>query len=366
MPAAEATSGDGLRVAFYTDAKERGGAEVSLRTLLAHLPADVEATVVGVDAGLLEWVASGRPGTGTEVVPEVRGKGSLGPILAHRQVLARLRPDVVHVNLTEMADARWAVLAATTLGHPRVVAVEHLPLAPSVRSTVLLKRLGSRRLAAHVAVGERAARATEQAIGLPAGSVRTIHNGVPDDVTIPPRAAGQHVVLGTLARLDPIKGLDLLVAAVSRLAGVRLLVVGDGPERSALEAQVHQLGLSDRVELRPWGDQGRRSLAEMDIFVLPSRNEGLPLSVIEAMLASRPVVASDVGSVREAVVDDETGYLVPAGDLESLTRSLAVLVADPIGRSRMGAAGRERALDQFTASRMAAAYAALYREVAAG
>ena len=366
MRAAEAIDGGRLRVAFYTDARSRGGAEVSLRTLLAHLPADVDATVVGIDQLVIDWVAEARPGTGTRLVPEVLGKSSLGPMLEHRRVLGELRPHVVHVNLNAMADARWAVLAATTLRGVRVVAVEHSPVPPAERSVMTIKRLGSHRLDAHVAVGDRAARTTERAVGLTPGSVRTIHNGVPDDVTIPPRAAGQSVVLGCLARLDPVKGLDVLLESVARLAGVRLIIVGDGPERAALETQVHRLGVQGRVELRPWDDHARWSLAEMDIFVLPSRNEGLPLSIIEAMLASRPVVASDVGSVREAVVDEETGFLVPAENVEALTRSLAVLVADPIARSRFGLAGRQRALDHFTAPRMAAAYGALYRELTGG
>lgn len=354
-----------LRVAFYTDADERGGAEVSLRTLLEHLPEDVAATVVGTDQDLIDWVAGVRADTQAVVVPAVGGKTSLGPILAHRRALARLRPHVVHCNLNEMADARWAVLAATTLRHARVIAVEHSPIAPIERSVMVLKRLGSRRLAAHVAVGEWSARATEAAVGLAAGSVRTIHNGVPERAAPgPPRERQQDgMVVGTLARLDPLKGLDRLVTAAARLDGIRVLIIGEGPQRAALEEQVRQLGVEERVDLRGWDDQPRRALDEMDVFALPSDIEGFPLSIVEAMLAGLPVVASDVGSVGEAVVHDHTGYLVAPGDIDGLTAALERLTHDPECRARFGAAGRARALERFTARRMADAYVALYREV---
>jgi len=173
-------------------------------------------------------------------------------------------------------------------------------------------------------------------------------------------------VVGTLARLDQIQGLDLLVSAVARLDGVRLLVVGDGPLRAELDALARRLGVDSRVELRPWDDHAQQCPAEMDVFALPSRNEGFPLSIIEAMLAGRAVVATDVGSDGEAVVDGETGYLVAPDDVGALTVALELLVADAALRERLGAAGRARALERFTAQAMVDAYVRLYREVVAG
>jgi glycosyltransferase involved in cell wall biosynthesis len=289
-------------------------------------------------------------------------------MLAHRRAMARLRPDVVHCNLNDVADARWAVLIATTLRKTRVVAVEQLPLQPADRSVIAVKRLGSRRLHAHVAVGERAARAIEETIDLPVGSIRTIYNGVVDQgAAVRAEISGERpLVVGTLARLDPIKGLDLLVSAVARLERLRLLIVGEGALRTELLDQARRLGIQDRVELRPWDDEARRCLAELDVFVLPSRNEGFPLSIIEGMLAGLPVVATDVGSVAEAVVDGATGYVVAPDDIDALTAALEQLCADPELRGRFGAAGRARALERFTAQAMADAFAGLYREVLAG
>jgi glycosyltransferase involved in cell wall biosynthesis len=174
------------------------------------------------------------------------------------------------------------------------------------------------------------------------------------------------VVLGTLARLDPIKGLDLLLDAAASLPQARVLVVGEGPLREELEAQAQRLGLADRVELRGWVDDAPACLGEMDLFVLPSRNEGFPLSIVEAMLVGLPVVAADVGSVTEAVRDGETGLVVPPDDLPALRRALEGLVTDAAERARLGDAGRQVASDRFTASVMAASFVELYEELLAG
>lgn len=356
-----------LEIAFYSGSLTRGGAEVSLRNLLLHLTPAVAATVVGVDDQIVRWIASARPGTPTVVVPPAPDKWSIGGFFAHRRAFARLSPDVIHLNLSTMADARWAVAAATTVRGAATVVVEQLPWPPEKRSTVLFKRWTSRFVAAHVAVGQAAARRVEDVIGLRRGSIRVIHNGVPDR-PLPPRATtdGSAVVVGTLARLDPVKGLDVLIPTMAVLPGTRLVVVGDGPARSDLVDLARRSGVSERVEFRGWTDEAPAALAEFDVFVLPSRNEGFPLSVVEAMLARLPVVASDVGSVSEAVVDGETGLLVPPDDGERLGEALRVLLEDADRRKAMGEAGRARALGRFTAEVMARSFDELYREVSRG
>jgi glycosyltransferase involved in cell wall biosynthesis len=355
------------RVVAYTAADSRGGAEVSLRNLLAALDPAYEVVVMGIDETLCRWVASVRPGTAVELVPPIRSKAGIGAMAAHRKAITRLDPDVFQASLRSMADARWAVLAAVTVRSVATIAVEQLPLAPTERLTIWLKRATSRRLAAHVAVGERAARIVEESVGLSPGSVRTIYNGVPDG---PTRAQGDpatrgsaRVVVGSLARLDEIKGLDVLLDAVAPLDTVDVVLVGEGPERGALDAQARRLGLGDRLRFEPWSDDARALLPSFDVFVLPSRNEGFPLSILEAMLAGIPVVATDVGSVAEAVVGGRTGLVVAPDDAAGLRAALAELVADPERRAAMGAAGRADALERFTAATMARQYEALYDEV---
>jgi glycosyltransferase involved in cell wall biosynthesis len=170
-------------------------------------------------------------------------------------------------------------------------------------------------------------------------------------------------VVGILARLDHVKGIDVLLRSTVDVPGIDLALVGRGPERTALEQQASALGIASRVTFVDWTESPRDALAGFDIFVLPSRHEGLPLSIVEAMLAGLPVVATNVGSVAEAVLDGTTGYVVPPEDTVALSRALQDLAEDPARRERMGAAGRARALEHFTASRMAAMYENLYDTV---
>jgi glycosyltransferase involved in cell wall biosynthesis len=359
-------SRSGRRVLFYTEATSRGGAEISLRNLTAALDPALDVTLMGVDAAMCAWIASARPGMEVALIRPPTHKFSVVRLLALRREIARLRPNIFHANLRTVADARYAVLAALTVPDVEVVVVEHAPLRPSTRLGRWLKRRTSRRLGAQVAVGERTARLIEDGTGLPRGSVVTVHNGVPDRGAAAPRPESDSVVAGTFARLDRDKGIDVLLRAAGPLENVTVVVAGDGPARDPLLAEAGALGMSERARFLPWSETPRALLDEIDVFVLPSRLEGFPLSILEAMMAGRPVIATDVGSVREAVVDETTGLVVPAGDADRLRDSLARLARNAEERMRMGDAGRRRALELFTADRMARGYERLYNDVLGG
>jgi glycosyltransferase involved in cell wall biosynthesis len=245
----------------------------------------------------------------------------------------------------------------------RVVAVYQLIVPPFNRRQWWLKRLTSYRVSAHVAVGVAMAREVEAAVALRRDTVGTIYNAVPDRPPRPSRSAHDIATVVAVGRLERQKGFDVLVDAFARLPEGRLLLVGDGSQRAALEQQVALLGLDHRVHLTGWIEDSRTLLDEADVFALPSRFEGFPLAVVEAMLAGLPVVAADVGSVREAVVAGETGVLVKPDDADDLAAALQRLLADQAERARLGRAARERALERFVADRMAKAYVDLYREL---
>jgi glycosyltransferase involved in cell wall biosynthesis len=351
------------RLVVFSEAVGRGGAEIALRNLIAELDSSYELTVMGVDTAICSWLAAARPGTRTTLVRPVRHRLSVGAFLALRRAIAASRPDIFHANLRTIADGQYALAAALTIRGLAVVAVEQLPIAPHGRLSIWLKRRTSARLAAHVCVGERAARQVEDIVGLPRGSIRTIHNGVPDLGASEPPPDGPRTVVGTLARFDRIKGIDLLLEAAVGLPTTSLLLIGDGPERERIAAQAARLGIDDRVEITRWTDHARDRLREIDIFVLPSRNEGFPLSIVEAMFAARPVVATDVGSVREAVDEGRTGFVVPPDDVSALRDALDQLVCNRELRRRMGDAGRQRALQGFTSAVMARGFEQLYEEI---
>lgn len=347
------------RVLLHTDAQQVGGAERALAHLAAALHPDLDVVVAGPSADVVEQVARGRPGAARRLVPAPSRRGDVRGLLAVRRALGGAGADVLHLNLSWAGSSPLQTAAAVSLRGPRVVAVEQLSLAVGSARARRVKRLLSARLDAHVAVGERAAREAERDNGLPPGSVRVVHNGVPDRGTVGRRGRTGAPVVGTLARFVPQKGLDVLLRALPALPDVRVLLVGSGPEGPALRRLAEELGVAGRVELRDWAPDPMPVLAELDVFVLPSRYEGFPLSVVEAMLAGVPVVATDAGSTREAV-DAATGRLVPADDPGALAAALADALADP-GRT-VGAA-RARAVERFTDVAMARGFEQVYADV---
>ena len=139
------------------------------------------------------------------------------------------------------------------------------------------------------------------------------------------------------------------------------MIVGDGPERARLEAEIRRLGLEGAVVLAGDRDDVAAMLARADVFVLSSTSEGLPLSILEAMAAGLPVVASSVGGVPEAVEDGETGLLVPPRDPVRLAAALERLLVDPALRRRLGSNGRERVRQHFGLEAFQQAHVAVYR-----
>ncbi len=170
-------------------------------------------------------------------------------------------------------------------------------------------------------------------------------------------------IVGAIGRLEPQKGFDLLIRAMQQLEGVTLVLVGEGSERGPLEQLARDVGVAERVVWEGWSDRARTYLGAFDVFALPSRFEGFPLVVLEALLARSAVVAADVGSVAEAVRHEETGLLVPPDDPAALAAALRRLFADPDLRRRLGEQGRRLVLERFTADHMTRGFERLYAEL---
>jgi glycosyltransferase involved in cell wall biosynthesis len=169
--------------------------------------------------------------------------------------------------------------------------------------------------------------------------------------------------IGFVGRLAEEKGVDLLLRAMRDLPGAAAVLVGDGPDRAALERLAGELGLRDRVVFIGWSDDVRRLLPTFDVLVQPSRREGFGISIVEAMLAEVPVVATDAGGMAEVVADGVTGFTVAAENAPAIGAAVGTLLADPERRRSMGARGREIALQHFSAETMAASFARLYGRI---
>jgi len=173
------------------------------------------------------------------------------------------------------------------------------------------------------------------------------------------------LVLGCVTRFDPIKRVQTLLEAfhrlVPRIPGLQLLLVGGGGEEERIRRRVAEMDLNQRVIFTGFLEKSIRIYPVMDLYVATSLKEGLPLSLVEAMAAGLTVVATDVPGHRDVVVHGETGLLVPPDNPGALADAIAGLLADPERRRRMGEAGRQRALKEFSIQPMTAGTADVYR-----
>ncbi|WP_199313514.1 glycosyltransferase family 4 protein [Leptolyngbya sp. FACHB-671] len=349
-----------LRVVAYTDAAGIGGAEISLGHLVATASDQIQISVVGVSQTVVEAIAHRRPQADRFILPP-RG---LQAFAAHLHTLLRLRPDIVHANLCTPWACATGLTAALMLPHARVVRVDQLPLRTTDAIALWRTRAISLRVDAHVAVGKASAQRMEDFYALGRDSVLSIPNGVPDfGEPESPVETNKQLVVGSVGRLDLMKAHEVLLQAISPLEGVKVVILGEGEQRTALEKLAFNLGISDRVSLPGWVDNPRLYLPGFDVIALPSRSEGFPLAIVEAMLAARPVIATRVGSVPEAVWHGETGLLIDKNDVNGLTQAIRQLRDDPALRSQLGRRAREVAIAHFTVEAMTESYENLWKKL---
>ena len=181
--------------------------------------------------------------------------------------------------------------------------------------------------------------------------------------------SGDPFLVGWVGRMTAVKRTDLVVRVLRRLVdrGVdaHLLLVGDGPDRDGLERYAHELGVIRRCLFLGYQEDVAPYYEAMDALLLPSVNEGTPVSVIESLAAGRPAVATRVGGTPDVVRDGVDGFLVDSDDADDLAARLAELAADPARRARMGASGRERVLERYAVDRLVDDVDALYRRLLA-
>ena len=202
----------------------------------------------------------------------------------------------------------------------------------------------------------------------PAKTLDVVHNGIADTRLERARAIdAQPPVIVMVARFESQKDHSTLLQALSGLLGMewRLLLVGTGELQRRVVAQVDALALGDRVRILPPDTNVARLLMEAQIFVLSSHFEALPISILEAMRAALPVVATDVGGICESVRHQETGLLARHGDAGGLRAALARVIAEPALRVALGTAGRRLWSKQFTAATMAARTVEVYKRALA-
>lgn len=349
-----------VRLVAYTNAEAVGGAEHCLRTILGGLPTLFRITVVAADAAVAQDVAQGRRAVQIELVQRAGRFWDPRAVATHARLLRRLDPDLCVINLQTPYSGLHATLAALLVPRCRVVTIEHLPLPSLSRAAHVVKRMTSRRLAAHVAVSAHTAEAIAAEARLPRERIQVIRNGVSEPAAGMIELGLSRPIVGGMGRLDRQKGFDVLIDALALLPGVSAVIAGDGSERDALLRHARDRSVADRFAIVPWTTEIGPFLRSLDAFVLPSRYEGLPLALLEAMATGAAVVASDVGAVAEAMVSGESGVLVPCDDAPALATAIRRLLDDEQERTQFGAQAQQEWRSHFTAERMQRDYSDLF------
>ena len=279
--------------------------------------------------------------------------------------LRRLAPDVLHTH--NPIPHFYGALAARALRIPVVIHTKHGRNDPQVRKVNVMSGLAGRLSNHVVGVSDDAADFAIRIDRIPKSRVMVIRNGTDlrhfpfaAHCPVDPRAARAICV----ARLDPLKDHATLLRAARGVAdrhpGFVLDIVGDGPERIALEALAHTLSLEPIVTFHGFSHDVAAMLARADVFVLTSLTEGVSLTLLEAMGVGLPVVATTVGGNPEVVVDGETGLLVPPGSPEAVTEALCRVIEGHDMGPDMGRAGRRRVETEFDLDVVVRKYEALY------
>jgi glycosyltransferase involved in cell wall biosynthesis len=360
-----------MKILLLITRAELGGGQTHVVDLLRGLRDEFDVELGTGETGYLTEAAE-RLGIRTHVIPDLvqpmRPLRDLKALWQCFRLIRGVRPDVVHTHTSKAGVI--GRLAARLAGVPSIFTAHTWCFAEGTSWKwktvgIPVERITARCASRIITVSEaNRDLALRHRIADPEKFV-TVHNGIADSPyrATPGDAAVPRIVM--VARFSEQKAQGLLIEAVAQMrTPFRLLLVGDGPLRSAVERQVAKLNLADRVEFLGQRMDIAEILASSDIFALFTNWEGFPISILEAMRAGLPVVASDVNGVREAVADESSGFLAAAGDVGMFRQRLEQLLQDRLLREKFGAAGRWRFEKEFTVEAMLGKTAGIYRSAA--
>lgn len=352
------------------------GLELRTVNLIAGFGHELRHSILSMD-GRTDAAARLPAGAPVRILPSPPKAGSLLTAARLREVLLRERPDLV---LTYNWGAFDMLLAARSAGFRRVIHHEDGFNADEAhafkRRRALARRAVLRGVRRLVVPSNRLYEIATGIWKVPAGKVTLVRNGIQVDAYEPADGnpglrrelgiPGDVLVVGTVGHLRPEKNFPRLLDACAALPGVHVLVVGEGPERAALEERAARPDLAGRVHLAGYRPDPPRFYQAMDVFALTSDTEQLPVCLLEAMASSLPVAATDVGDIRQTLPAEQAAWLAPLqGEATAVTLAakLGELAGDPGLRRRLGALNRRRVETSFSFASMLSAYREVYHSV---
>jgi glycosyltransferase involved in cell wall biosynthesis len=303
---------------------------------------------------------------GVKVVPLckelVKRRFGAGFAFRVRRLVLHEKPDLVHGHLYSGGLA--AAFATAGTGIPLVL-TEQTEAPWRRRRQRLASSMAYRRAAKIIGVSKAITAAIERDFGIARGKLSCIPNGVTLEQGAMSRPGGDPVV-GLVARLTPEKDVRCFLNAAARVADsfptAKFRIAGDGPLRPELERVAADLGFGERVSFLGVVDDMRPFFESVHVLAISSVAEGTPLSIVEAMGAGVPIVATAVGGIPEQVTDGHNGYLVEPRNPAALAERIGSVLADPNAATRLGEAGRARALREFSVETMTDAIESVYED----
>lgn len=350
-----------------------GGAERMLISLVEALPKhEYRSLVCLLKEGWLNQELQ-RRGVETVVIPQPRSV-DVNWLWAVWHLVRTRHIDLMHSH--EFAMNTYGSLISLIAGIPQIATVH----GKNYYYKRWYRRLAYRFVARHgrmVAVSEDCRRFLSDNVGVPLEKILTIYNGIPTERYEPSSSIRTDIrsalgvtsdqpVIGTVGNLYPVKGQTYLVQAMSVIVrhwpDCRLIIAGRGELESVLKREAKELGIERNVMFLGYRPDVPELLQAVDIFVLPSLSEGLSLSILEAMAAAKPVVATAVGGNPEVILNSETGYLVPSANPAALAEKIIALLQDPLLAQEIGMNSRARVMQHFSLSAMVNRYLNQYAE----
>ena len=359
-------------ILYLSTSSGPGGAERVISNLAASLdPERYRAILCLFRTGWIQERSESR-GVRTYVIP-THGMTDWRWALQFRRLLRQERVDLIHAHEFD-ANVQGAFVAALS-GIPLVATVHGKNYFCEKLRRRLAYRWVSRR-ATMVAVSENLKQFIVEKVRVSPDRIKVVYNGVDalpyceaSDVDLCRRDLGLpdgDRIVGVVGNLYPVKGHQYLIegipAILQKCPNTSFVFAGRGQLETELKEQVHRLGLEKRVHFLGLRQDIPRILALLDVFVLPSLSEGLSMAILEAMIAGKPVVATQVGGNPELVLDGETGFLVPPRDSQALASSVATLLTNKQQAAQFAEKGKRRAEGQFSLGTMVRAYQSLYDE----
>ena len=360
-------------IAHIVHRLDYGGLENGLVNLINGLPQDSYRHVIICMTTASDFQQRiRRPEVAVHELHKASGKDPAAYLRLWR-LLRKLRPAAVHTRNTGVIDCQ---IVARLAGVPRRIHGYHGwdmdDLTGTDPGRNRLRRLCDPFVHHYVVVSRQIGAWLTGTLGVAPTRLTHICNGVDTERFRPlPNGRSGPLAIGTVGRLQTVKNQVLLIRACGQLrrqapdlaAAWQLRIVGDGPERQSLEAAIDAEGLQSIAGITGWDDDVPASLRDLDVFVLPSLNEGISNTILEAMASGLPVVATAVGGNPELVADNETGFLIPGNDPAALAERLLRYLRTPALARAHGRAGRERVEREFSIQRMLQDYERMYRAV---